>query len=79
VLDEAVARHDEDLAARCLMMLGSGGGEARRYDAAPGWLEQGTTVARARDQDYLVLYDQAWRARIRFVLDPYFCRSSHEE
>lgn len=52
---------DEVLA---LMMLGSGGGEARRYDVALPALERGVEHGLEVDQDYLVSYCRAWLARI---------------
>jgi DNA-binding CsgD family transcriptional regulator len=52
---------DEVLA---LMMLGSGGGEVRRYDVALPALERGVEHGLAVDQDYLVSYCRAWLARI---------------
>lgn len=54
---------DEVLA---LMMLGSGGGEVRRYDVALPALERGVEHGLAVDQDYLVSYCRAWLARIAF-------------
>ncbi|HEX6221555.1 MAG TPA: AAA family ATPase [Acidimicrobiia bacterium] len=49
-----------------LSMLGSGGGEARLYDAALDALDQGIVQGLATDQDYTVAYDRAWHARIAF-------------
>ena len=55
---------DQRLVAECLMQLGSGAGEVRRYPAALGWLRELLTASRARDQDYAVSYARSWQARI---------------
>jgi DNA-binding CsgD family transcriptional regulator len=65
VLDHADRDGDRGLATRALGMLGSGGGEARRYEEAFGWLERGIVEAYAHDLDYSAAYDRAWQARIR--------------
>jgi DNA-binding CsgD family transcriptional regulator len=57
---------DEPTRVRFLGMLGSGGGEVRRYRQAERWIEDGIAVGTAWDQDYLVGYNRAWLARIRF-------------
>jgi DNA-binding CsgD family transcriptional regulator/tetratricopeptide (TPR) repeat protein len=49
-----------------LMMLGSGGGEARRYDVAVPALRAGVEHGLSVDQDYLAAYSRAWLARICF-------------
>ena len=51
-----------------LMMLGSGGGEVRRYDVAIPALEKAVDHGLAADQDYLVAYTRSWLARIAFEL-----------
>jgi DNA-binding CsgD family transcriptional regulator/tetratricopeptide (TPR) repeat protein len=49
-----------------LGMLGSGGGEARRYSAAIPALERDVEHGLATDEDYSVAYARAWLARIAF-------------
>lgn len=49
-----------------LSMLGSGGGEARRYDASIAALNQGIEHGLAVDHDYMVSYSRAWLARVAF-------------
>ena len=49
-----------------LGMLGSGGGEARRYRAAIPALERGVSVALAVDDDGNAAYNLAWLARVAF-------------
>ncbi|HEX6300769.1 MAG TPA: AAA family ATPase [Acidimicrobiia bacterium] len=49
-----------------LGMLGSGGGEARRYEAAIPALERGVEQGLATDADYSVAYNRSWLARIAF-------------
>ncbi len=51
---------------RFLGMLGSGGGEVRRYAQAVRWLEEDIATGTEQDEDYFVAYDVAWLARIRF-------------
>ena len=65
VLDRADERGDRDTASRVLGMVGSGGGEARRYEQAFAWLQRGVEEARARDMDYSAAYSLSWQARIR--------------
>lgn len=65
VLERADRAGDRGLATRALGMLGSGGGEARRYEDAFDWLERGIAEAQAHDLDYNAAYDRAWQARIR--------------
>ncbi len=60
----AIEVGDRRLAADALSMLGSGGGEARLYEAALGWLAEAADLARHRDQDYTLDYARAWQARI---------------
>lgn len=57
---------DTRISIEALAMLGSGGGEAKRYDAAYGWLTEAIGLARARDNDFDRAYAQSWQARIRF-------------
>lgn len=52
--------------AIALGMLGSGGGEARRYRQAIPALEKGVEHGLATDEDYQVGYDRSWLARIAF-------------
>jgi DNA-binding CsgD family transcriptional regulator/tetratricopeptide (TPR) repeat protein len=63
---EAEAMHNPRFVSIGLGMLGSGGGEARRYDAAIPALERGVVQGLATDEDYSVAYDRAWLARIAF-------------
>ncbi|MEP6628914.1 MAG: LuxR C-terminal-related transcriptional regulator [Lapillicoccus sp.] len=49
-----------------LGMLGSGGGEVRRYEDAFRWNGELIGLAEDRDHDYTVAYATAWQARIRF-------------
>ena len=65
VLACAEENHDQDGVTLALGMLGSGGGEARQYEEALGWLQRGIDEARSRDMDYQAAYNQAWQARIR--------------
>lgn len=49
-----------------LMMLGSGGGEVRRYDVSIPALEACVSHGLAIDQDYLAAYSRSWLARVAF-------------
>ncbi len=62
--ESAQVAGDQRLVSECLMQLGSGGGEVRRYTAALGWLNELVAASRARDQDYSVSYARSWQARI---------------
>ena len=53
------------LVTSCYSLLGTGGGEARIYDRAAGWLEEAIQRARHTDSDYPMAYATAWLARIR--------------
>ncbi|MFA6299018.1 MAG: LuxR C-terminal-related transcriptional regulator [Nocardioides sp.] len=66
VLARARARQDPALEVDALRMLGSGAGEARRYDAAFGWAQELIDSSLSRDNDFDVAYARAWQARIRF-------------
>jgi DNA-binding CsgD family transcriptional regulator len=70
LLGEAVAKAEEMENPRFLSlglgMLGSGGGEARRYETATDALERGVEQGMATDEDYGVAYDRSWLARIAF-------------
>ncbi|MCW2798240.1 AAA family ATPase [Nocardioides sp.] len=70
LLEETRARGesmgDRTLVADSLLMLGSGGGEVRRYEPALGWLAELVDEARGHDQDYVVAYGRAWQSRIAF-------------
>ncbi len=70
LLEESVAwaeaMKDPRLLAIGLTMLGSGGGEARRYEAAIPALEHGISQGLATDADYSVAYNRSWLARIAF-------------
>ncbi len=48
------------------MMLGSGGGEIRRYDVSIPALEAGVRHGLDADQDYLAAYSRSWLARVAF-------------
>lgn len=65
-IDRAQKLKDRTLESTARAMLGSGGGEARRYDVAVEQLEAAIEIDRARDADYYVAYNQAWLARIAF-------------
>lgn len=49
-----------------LGMIGSGGGEIRRYREAEAAIEEAIDIGQRRDEDYFVAYMTAWLARIRF-------------
>ncbi|MGH8958415.1 MAG: LuxR C-terminal-related transcriptional regulator, partial [Acidimicrobiia bacterium] len=49
-----------------LGMVGSGGGEVRRYHEAENALVEAIALGQAWDEDYSVAYDKSWLARIRF-------------
>ncbi len=70
MLDESIRyfqdRGDQRMHMASLEMLGSGGGEARMYEAATAALQTGVELGVAADEDYLVAYDRAWLARIAF-------------
>ncbi len=66
VLAEARARRDPVLEVDALRMLGSGAGEARRYEDAFPWAQQLVDSSLSRDNDFDVAYARAWQARIRF-------------
>ncbi len=70
LIREAIALADEAgdyrLRVVALGMLGTGGGEIRRYDAAIAWLEEVIAMAERYDEDYTVGYSTAWLARIAF-------------
>lgn len=61
---EAMGAHQSVSAA--LGMLGSGGGEARRYEQAIPALERGVEHGIAIDDDLGVAYNRAWLGRIAF-------------
>jgi DNA-binding CsgD family transcriptional regulator len=54
------------LVAIGLGMLGSGGGEARRYEPAIRALKQGVEQGLTTDADYSVAYARSWLARVAF-------------
>lgn len=64
VAREAADRGETSQEVLALMMLGSGGGEVRRYDVAVPALRAGVEHGLSVDQDYLVAYSRAWLARI---------------
>lgn len=66
VREEANASGRPDNEVLASMMLGSGGGEVRRYGMAIPALEAGVDHGLAVDQDYLAAYSRAWLARIAF-------------
>lgn len=49
-----------------LGMIGSGGGEVRRYREALAALREVISIGKAWDEDYLVSYSTSWLARVRF-------------
>ena len=68
LLQESVARAEAlgnpHFLAIALGMLGSGGGEARRYGAGIAALERGIEQGLATDADYTVAYNRSWLARV---------------
>jgi DNA-binding CsgD family transcriptional regulator/tetratricopeptide (TPR) repeat protein len=65
-VERAEALGDLRLLTMGLGMLGSGGGESRRYEAAISALERGVEQGLATDSDYSVAYNRSWLARIAF-------------
>lgn len=65
-LDRARGIEEQRIVSEALGMLGSGGGEARRYDEAFDWSSELVALAQDRDHDFQVAYARAWQARIRF-------------
>ncbi|HEX9855931.1 MAG TPA: AAA family ATPase [Acidimicrobiia bacterium] len=63
-LEQARSTGDQRAELGCLSMLGTGGGEARIYDRAIGWLERCIEGSVARDEDYGADYARSWLARI---------------
>jgi DNA-binding CsgD family transcriptional regulator len=63
--DRAHSLGNRPLEVDAIRMLGSGAGEARRYDAAFAWAGQIVTHSAERDNDYEVGYMRAWQARMR--------------
>lgn len=63
---EAVRLDNPRFLSIALGMLGSGGGEARRYEAAIPALERGVEQGLATDEDYNVVYNRSWLARVAF-------------
>ena len=57
---------DRRTAADCLLMVGSGAGEVRRYDAALAALDEIDAVYHGHDADFAASYATAWQARIAF-------------
>lgn len=57
---------DARIGGDVLGMLGSGGGEAKRYAAALDWLTESVAYDDARDDDYNASYARAWQARVLF-------------
>lgn len=66
VIERAEADEQMDDQVLALMMLGSGGGEARRYQVAIPALDSGVEHGLAVDQDYLAAYSRSWLARVAF-------------
>jgi DNA-binding CsgD family transcriptional regulator/tetratricopeptide (TPR) repeat protein len=64
--EDARAEGNQRHMAIALGMLGSGGGEARRYEQAIPALEEGVAQGLATDEDYQVGYDRSWLARVAF-------------
>ncbi len=63
-LEEAQADGDHRRISSALGMLGSGGGEIRRYAAAIQRLEEDIEHGLATDEDFGVAYARSWLARI---------------
>ena len=57
---------ERQFVSSALGMLGSGGGEARKYREALPALHQGVSVGLAVDDDMNVAYNLAWLARVAF-------------
>ncbi len=68
VIERARTRDDYRRRLVALSMLGTGGGEARRYPDAARWLEEAIGLARGFDEDYTASYSTAWLARIAFEI-----------
>ncbi len=70
LLEGIVERATDDKEYRnrlvALGMLGSGGGEVRRYARAEHWLQDSIQLAGRFDEDYTAEYSTAWLARIAF-------------
>ena len=66
MIEQAKAEDRVDDQVLSLMMLGSGGGEVRRYQVAISALERGVEHGLTVDQDYLAAYSRAWLARVAF-------------
>ncbi len=66
VIERAGSRDDYRRRLIALSMLGSGGGEARRYSSASTWLTEAIELAHRFDEDYSAAYSKAWLARIAF-------------
>jgi DNA-binding CsgD family transcriptional regulator len=64
--EEAEKEGDRKRRSTALAMLGSGGGEARLYDAALPAIAAEIELGVALDYDYSVAYMRAWHARIDF-------------
>ncbi len=68
LLQQAIALGEEvgdrRIVADCLLMLGSGAGEVRRYREAQGWLAELAELAGRRDEDYALAYARSWQARV---------------
>lgn len=65
-VQKAEAMGNQHFIAIGLGMLGSGGGEARRYAKAIPALERGVEQGLATDEDYAVAYNRSWLARVSF-------------
>ncbi|MCI0545499.1 MAG: AAA family ATPase [Actinobacteria bacterium] len=63
-ISSARSANDPSKVAIALMMLGSGGGEARAYRRASQALEEAIEHGTAHDEDYHVAYCRSWLARI---------------
>jgi DNA-binding CsgD family transcriptional regulator len=66
VRERAAGERNVDNEVLALTMLGSGGGEVRRYEEAVPALEGGVEHGLAVDQDYLAAYSRSWLARVAF-------------
>ena len=66
VLDGDEGGDDTRTGLLALGMLGTGGGEIKRYRQATEWLERCIQGSRRRDEDYTIAYATAWLARIAF-------------
>ena len=66
LLERSRRQDNQRTEAVALSMLGSGGGEIRRYPTAEKYLDESIEQGLATDEDYSVAYSRAWKARVAF-------------